>query len=124
VGQYTASPDGKNPGYLVCPARLPSSFSHSSSCSLSRPSHYLLTLLQDDKTVPKGSKCPTFATAVAFVNNARWHGTSFYFLFFILYIFLLLSPGFYNFYLYCSEKLLADVLLRSSIYLEMRESLK
>jgi glucose-6-phosphate 1-dehydrogenase len=47
VGQYTASPDGKNPGYL------------------------------EDKTVPQGSTCPTFATAVAFVNNARWKGVPF-----------------------------------------------
>eukprot|EP00026_Physarum_polycephalum_P006879 Phypoly_transcript_06932.p1 GENE.Phypoly_transcript_06932~~Phypoly_transcript_06932.p1 ORF type:complete len:495 (+),score=113.28 Phypoly_transcript_06932:121-1605(+) len=47
IGQYTASKDGKNPGYL------------------------------DDSTVPKGSKCPTFASAVAFVNNARWHGVPF-----------------------------------------------
>jgi len=47
VGQYTASPDGKTPGYL------------------------------EDKTVPKGSKCPTFASTVAFVNNARWHGVPF-----------------------------------------------
>lgn len=47
VGQYTASPDGKTPGYL------------------------------EDPTVPKGSKTPTFATAVAFVNNARWNGVPF-----------------------------------------------
>jgi len=47
VGQYTASPDGKVPGYL------------------------------EDPTVPKFSKTPTFATAVAFVNNARWKGVPF-----------------------------------------------
>lgn len=47
VGQYTASPDGKTPGYL------------------------------EDPTVPKGSKTPTFASAVLFVNNARWHGVPF-----------------------------------------------
>lgn len=47
VGQYTASPDGKTPGYL------------------------------EDPTVPKGSKTPTFASCVAFVNNSRWNGVPF-----------------------------------------------
>eukprot|EP00158_Paraphelidium_tribonemae_P004187 Partr_v1_DN26620_c0_g1_i1_m69386 putative glucose-6-phosphate 1-dehydrogenase len=31
----------------------------------------------DDKTVPKGSNCPTFATAVAFIDNERWAGVPF-----------------------------------------------
>jgi glucose-6-phosphate 1-dehydrogenase len=47
LGQYGPSEDGKQPGYL------------------------------DDKTVPKGSVAPTFATAVVFVNNARWSGVPF-----------------------------------------------
>ena len=44
VGQYTASLDGSKPGY------------------------------QDDKTVPKGSICPTYAAMVLFVDNERWAG--------------------------------------------------
>jgi len=47
LGQYGPSDDGKQPGYL------------------------------DDKTVPKGSQAPTFATAVLFVNNTRWKGVPF-----------------------------------------------
>merc|ERR1719161_2061897 len=31
----------------------------------------------DDPTVPKGSKCPTFAAVVLRVNNARWSGVPF-----------------------------------------------
>eukprot|EP01119_Soliformovum_irregulare_P013157 TRINITY_DN3475_c0_g1_i1.p1 TRINITY_DN3475_c0_g1~~TRINITY_DN3475_c0_g1_i1.p1 ORF type:complete len:524 (-),score=184.34 TRINITY_DN3475_c0_g1_i1:304-1845(-) len=31
----------------------------------------------DDKTVPKGSLVPTFATAVVHINNARWKGVPF-----------------------------------------------
>jgi len=31
----------------------------------------------DDKTVPKGSIAPTFASAVVFVNNSRWQGVPF-----------------------------------------------
>lgn len=44
LGQYTASVDGKKPGYL------------------------------DDKTVPKGSIQPTYAAARFYVNNERWEG--------------------------------------------------
>jgi len=47
VGQYAASPDGKEPAYVA------------------------------DPTVPKGSKTPTFASAVAYINNARWSGVPF-----------------------------------------------
>mmetsp|Transcript_11227 Transcript_11227/g.21160 ORF Transcript_11227/g.21160 Transcript_11227/m.21160 type:complete len:706 (-) Transcript_11227:141-2258(-) len=31
----------------------------------------------DDETVPKGSKCPTFAAIVLRINNARWAGVPF-----------------------------------------------
>jgi glucose-6-phosphate 1-dehydrogenase len=31
----------------------------------------------DDKTVPAGSLCPTFASVACFVNNARWDGVPF-----------------------------------------------
>jgi len=47
IGQYIASSDGKNKGYL------------------------------DDQTVPSGSTTPTFATAVLHVNNPRWQGVPF-----------------------------------------------
>ncbi|EPY38481.1 glucose-6-phosphate 1-dehydrogenase [Angomonas deanei] len=47
LGQYTASEDGKIPGYL------------------------------DDPTVPKGSKCPTFAMIRLFINNDQWDGVPF-----------------------------------------------
>jgi glucose-6-phosphate 1-dehydrogenase len=47
IGQYTAPPDGSEPGYL------------------------------EDKTVPKGSKCPTFAAMTLFVRNDRWDGVPF-----------------------------------------------
>lgn len=47
VGQYTASPDGKEPGYL------------------------------DDPQVPKDSITPTFAQAILWINNPRWHGVPF-----------------------------------------------
>jgi glucose-6-phosphate 1-dehydrogenase len=47
VGQYSADPRGKEPGYT------------------------------EDKTVPNDSVTPTFAAAVLHVNNARWHGTPF-----------------------------------------------
>jgi len=47
LGQYTASPDGKVPGYL------------------------------DDKTVPKGSNTSTFATVVLHIQNSRWKGVPF-----------------------------------------------
>mmetsp|Transcript_21329 Transcript_21329/g.36661 ORF Transcript_21329/g.36661 Transcript_21329/m.36661 type:complete len:527 (-) Transcript_21329:244-1824(-) len=47
LGQFTKSADGKNPGY------------------------------QDDDTVPKGSKCPTFATIVLWIRNPRWEGVPF-----------------------------------------------
>ncbi|EGG20206.1 glucose 6-phosphate-1-dehydrogenase [Cavenderia fasciculata] len=47
LGQYTASPDGKQPGYL------------------------------DDAGVPKDSLCPTYAAAVFHVNNPRWRGIPF-----------------------------------------------
>lgn len=46
LGQYTKSPDGKEPGYL------------------------------DDPTVPKNSNTPTFAAAVFSINNPRWEGLS------------------------------------------------
>jgi glucose-6-phosphate 1-dehydrogenase len=32
---------------------------------------------QDDSTVPKGSKCPTFAAVVLRINNPRWQGVPF-----------------------------------------------
>ncbi|KAF8973395.1 Glucose-6-phosphate 1-dehydrogenase [Entomortierella lignicola] len=47
LGQYAKSEDGKEPGYL------------------------------DDKTVPKGSKTPTYAAATIFINNERWSGVPF-----------------------------------------------
>ena len=47
LGQYTARPDGSEPGYL------------------------------EDPTVPKGSTCPTFAAAVLHINNERWEGVPF-----------------------------------------------
>ncbi|KAG0277434.1 Glucose-6-phosphate 1-dehydrogenase [Linnemannia exigua] len=47
LGQYTKSEDGKEPGYL------------------------------DDKTVPKGSKTPTYAAATLFIQNERWTGVPF-----------------------------------------------
>lgn len=47
LGQYTAAEDGSMPGYL------------------------------DDSTVPKGSKCPTFAVMVLHINNDRWSGVPF-----------------------------------------------
>jgi len=47
IGQYGSSEDGKNISYL------------------------------DDKTVPKGSITPTFATAVLHINNSRWNGVPF-----------------------------------------------
>ncbi|KAI9340653.1 glucose-6-phosphate dehydrogenase [Zopfochytrium polystomum] len=47
LGQYTASDDGKEPGYL------------------------------DDPTVPKGSVTPTYAAAVFSINTERWEGVPF-----------------------------------------------
>ncbi|KAI9033159.1 glucose-6-phosphate dehydrogenase [Hyaloraphidium curvatum] len=47
LGQYTASLDGKKPGY------------------------------KDDKTVPKDSIVPTFAAARFYVSNERWDGVPF-----------------------------------------------
>ncbi|RNE96965.1 putative glucose-6-phosphate 1-dehydrogenase [Trypanosoma rangeli] len=47
LGQYTASADGSMPGYL------------------------------DDPTVPKESRCPTFAVMRLYINNDRWHGVPF-----------------------------------------------
>ncbi|XP_053993596.1 glucose-6-phosphate 1-dehydrogenase-like [Hylaeus volcanicus] len=47
IGQYTQSQDGSIPGYL------------------------------DDSTVPKDSLCPTFCTAVLYINNQRWEGVPF-----------------------------------------------
>jgi len=47
IGQYTGSPEKKEPGYL------------------------------EDPTVPAGSNCPTFATCVLYVDNARWQGVPF-----------------------------------------------
>jgi len=47
IGQYTADPAGKEPGYL------------------------------DDKGVPKDSVTPTFATTVLHINNPRWAGVPF-----------------------------------------------
>jgi len=47
LGQYGADPSGKEPGYL------------------------------DDPTVPKGSKTPTFAMAVMYIDNERWAGVPF-----------------------------------------------
>jgi glucose-6-phosphate 1-dehydrogenase len=31
----------------------------------------------DDESVPKGSKCPTFASMILHVNNDRWQGVPF-----------------------------------------------
>ena len=47
LGQYTASPDGSKPGYL------------------------------DDESVPKNSRCETFAAAVLRIHNERWEGVPF-----------------------------------------------
>jgi glucose-6-phosphate 1-dehydrogenase len=47
LGQYAKSADGSKPGYL------------------------------DDKTVPAGSNCPTFAAMILHVNNERWSGVPF-----------------------------------------------
>ncbi|KAF9433095.1 Glucose-6-phosphate 1-dehydrogenase [Entomortierella beljakovae] len=47
LGQYGKSEDGKEPGYL------------------------------DDKTVPAGSKTPTYAAATLHINNERWSGVPF-----------------------------------------------
>ncbi|KAJ3176256.1 Glucose-6-phosphate 1-dehydrogenase [Irineochytrium annulatum] len=47
LGQYTASEDGKEPGYL------------------------------DDPTVPKGSTTPTYAAATFMIHNERWEGVPF-----------------------------------------------
>jgi glucose-6-phosphate 1-dehydrogenase len=49
IGQYSKSLDGTKPGY------------------------------KDDKTVPQDSRCPTFASMVAFVKNERWDGVPFIF---------------------------------------------
>jgi len=42
LGQYVSDKDGKHPAYI------------------------------DDDTVPEGSNCPTFATAVMYIRNERW----------------------------------------------------
>ena len=47
LGQYQANPDSGKPGY------------------------------RDDDSVPAGSNCPTFASAVVFVDNERWAGVPF-----------------------------------------------
>lgn len=47
IGQYSASADGKEPGYL------------------------------EDPTVPKGSIAPTFAAAIFHIKNERWEGVPF-----------------------------------------------
>ena len=47
IGQYTGDAEKKEPGYL------------------------------EDPTVPAGSNCPTFATCVLYVDNARWQGVPF-----------------------------------------------
>ncbi|EEB07214.1 glucose-6-phosphate 1-dehydrogenase [Schizosaccharomyces japonicus yFS275] len=47
LGQFTKSEDGSKPGYL------------------------------DDKTVPEGSRCPTFAAIPFFIDNERWKGVPF-----------------------------------------------
>ncbi|PHJ17742.1 glucose-6-phosphate 1-dehydrogenase, partial [Cystoisospora suis] len=49
IGQFTKSEDGQIPGYT------------------------------DDETVPKGSRTPTFCTAVLWINNERWSGVPFIF---------------------------------------------
>ena len=53
LGQYVGDPDSDDPD-----ARL----------------GYL-----DDKTVPEGSTCPTFAAAVLNISNERWDGVPFIF---------------------------------------------
>lgn len=47
IGQYTASKDGKEPGYL------------------------------DDKGVPKDSVAPTYAAAAFYINTKEWDGVPF-----------------------------------------------
>jgi glucose-6-phosphate 1-dehydrogenase len=47
IGQYVKSTDGNKPGY------------------------------KDDDSVPKDSRCPTFAAMVAHINNERWTGVPF-----------------------------------------------
>jgi glucose-6-phosphate 1-dehydrogenase len=47
IGQYVKSTDGTKPGY------------------------------KDDDSVPKDSRCPTFAAMVANINNDRWKGVPF-----------------------------------------------
>ena len=47
IGQYGKSLDGSKPGY------------------------------KEDDTVPEGSRCPTFASMVAYVKNERWEGVPF-----------------------------------------------
>ncbi|KAK4991973.1 Glucose-6-phosphate 1-dehydrogenase [Elasticomyces elasticus] len=47
IGQYEKSLDGSKPGY------------------------------KDDDTVPKDSRCPTFASMVAYIKNERWDGVPF-----------------------------------------------
>jgi glucose-6-phosphate 1-dehydrogenase len=47
IGQYVKSLDGTKPGY------------------------------KDDSTVPKDSRCPTFAAMVLHINNERWEGVPF-----------------------------------------------
>lgn len=47
IGQYGKSLDGSKPGY------------------------------KEDDTVPKDSRCPTFASMVAYIKNERWEGVPF-----------------------------------------------
>jgi glucose-6-phosphate 1-dehydrogenase len=47
IGQYSKSLDGSKPGY------------------------------KDDDSVPKDSRCPTFASMVAYISNERWDGVPF-----------------------------------------------
>ena len=47
IGQYGPSPNNDKPGYL------------------------------QDKTVPEGSTCPTFAAIALHVKNERWEGVPF-----------------------------------------------
>ncbi|KAH0348309.1 glucose-6-phosphate dehydrogenase, partial [Aureobasidium melanogenum] len=47
IGQYEKSLDGSKPSY------------------------------KDDESVPKGSRCPTFASMVAYIKNERWDGVPF-----------------------------------------------
>ncbi|KAF2666454.1 glucose-6-phosphate 1-dehydrogenase [Microthyrium microscopicum] len=49
IGQYGKSVDGSKPAY------------------------------KDDDTVPKGSRCPTFAAVTAYIKNERWEGVPFIF---------------------------------------------